>query len=130
MVKLKAKKNQNRATLVYLHGDLGSGKTTFTKNLCEILDLNASITSPTFTILKKHSFNNIEGFENLIHIDAYRLDSYNDLQKIKFEDYLKDKKNLIFIEWPSVIQNENLEADINIKFNYTENINTRDIKID
>jgi len=128
IIKLKIKKNQNRATLVFLNGDLGSGKTTFTKNLCKYLNLDIEIHSPTFVILKKYDFN-IEGFENLIHIDAYRLSSYNDLKKIKFEDYLSDKNNLVFIEWPELVADESLIPDISIEFDYIENINDRSIKI-
>ena len=127
--KLKTVRNKNRATLVYLWGDLGSGKTTFTKNLCKHLGLGVDITSPTFTILKRYSFEAL-GFKNLIHIDAYRLDGYNDLLKIRFDDYLQSKENLIFIEWPSIIENENFKADMNIRFEYGDDINNRSIEFD
>lgn len=127
--KLKAISDKNSATVVYLQGDLGSGKTTFTKNLCKYLDLNIDITSPTFTILKNYEFP-IEGFKKLIHIDAYRLESYKDLQKIKIEDYLADKENVIFIEWPSVINDGDIEPDIIVTFDYVEDVNQRSVKID
>ena len=129
MYKLISTRNKDRATVVYLWGDLGSGKTTFTKNLCKHLGLATDITSPTFTILKRYDFY-VEGFENLIHIDAYRLNSYDDLLKIKFEEYLKDDKNLIFIEWPSVIENENVKPDMNVRFDYAEGVDRRSVKID
>jgi tRNA threonylcarbamoyladenosine biosynthesis protein TsaE len=125
--KLRMVKNKDRAT-VFLWGNLGSGKTTFTKNLCKYLDLNTDITSPTFNIIKKYPFE-LEDFKNLIHIDAYRLNSYNDLLKIKFDDYLIDKNNLIFIEWPSVIEDGGLKPDMDIKFDYIENIDDRVIDI-
>ncbi len=118
--KTKTFKNKARATVVYLQGDLGSGKTTFTKNLCKHLDLNIDITSPTFTILKKYDFD-VLGFKNLIHIDAYRLNSYQDLLKIKFDDYLKNKDNLIFIEWPEIIKDNNIKVDLVVKFKHVEN---------
>ena len=126
--KLKTNKNLHKATVVFLNGDLGSGKTTFTKNLCKYLNLDIEIHSPTFVILKSYEFP-IEGFKNLIHIDAYRLNSYDDLKKIKFEDYLKDKDNLIFIEWPELVKDENLVPDIIIEFDYIEDVNNRYIKI-
>jgi tRNA threonylcarbamoyladenosine biosynthesis protein TsaE len=126
--KLRMVKNKDRATVVFLWGNLGSGKTTFTKNLCKYLDLNTDITSPTFNIIKKYPFE-LEDFKNLIHIDAYRLNSYNDLLKIKFDDYLIDKNNLIFIEWPSVIEDGGLKPDMDIKFDYIENIDDRVIDI-
>lgn len=126
--KLKTIKDKNNATIVYLQGDLGSGKTTFTKNLCKKLGLNIEITSPTFAILKSYDFP-IENFKKLIHIDAYRLDSYKDLQKIKIEDYVSDKNNIIFIEWPSIIENDDIKPDIMIKFNHVEGVDDRKIEI-
>ncbi len=117
--KLKINKNVNQATVVFLNGDLGSGKTTFTKNLCKYLNLGIEITSPTFNILKKYNFN-IFDFKYLIHIDAYRLKSFEDLKKIKFEEYLHDKNNLIFIEWPDIVKNEKLNSDICIDFDYLD----------
>jgi tRNA threonylcarbamoyladenosine biosynthesis protein TsaE len=129
ITKLKAMSGKNKATVVYLQGDLGSGKTTFTKNLCENLGLEIDITSPTFTILKSYEFP-IENFKKLIHIDAYRLNSYEDLLKIKIEEYLRDKENLIFIEWPSIIENDEIKPDMIVRFDYVEDINRRSIKID
>ena len=127
--KLKSITNKDKATVVYLQGDLGSGKTTFTKNLCKQLDLNIDITSPTFTILKSYEFP-IENFKKLIHIDAYRLESYKDLQKIRIEEYLEDKENLIFIEWPIIIENDEIKPDIVIRFDYVEDMDMRSVKID
>lgn len=129
MLKLKANKNQDRATVVFLDGDLGSGKTTFTKNLCKYLNLDIEIHSPTFVILKRYDFK-IEGFESLIHIDAYRLSSYKDLEKIKFGEYLKDKNNLIFIEWPEIVKDENIKSDIVLRFEHSDDLNNRLIKVD
>lgn len=127
--KLNLVHNKKRATVVYLWGDLGSGKTTFTKNLCNYLGLLIEITSPTFTILKKYDFQSL-GFTHLIHIDAYRLHSYDDLLRIRFNEYLQNKENLIFIEWPSIIENENLHPDLNIRFDYVDGSNDRSIEID
>lgn len=126
--KVKISKNKGRATVVFLNGDLGSGKTTFVKNMCKHLELDIDITSPTFTILKRYMFE-IEGFKNLIHIDTYRLNSYSDLLKIKFEEYLENQNNLILIEWPSVISDSGMVADININFSHGENIEDRSIVI-
>jgi tRNA threonylcarbamoyladenosine biosynthesis protein TsaE len=128
LTKLRLIKNNNRATVIFLWGNLGSGKTTFTKNLCKYLDIKADITSPTFNIIKKYPFD-LEGFKYLIHIDAYRLNSYEDLLKIKFEEYLNDKNNLMFIEWPSVIEDGGLKPDMDMKFDYIENIDDRIIEI-
>ena len=127
--KLRGCKNKERATLVYLYGDLGSGKTTFTKNLCKHLAFDIDITSPTFTILKKYAFNMYD-FENLIHIDTYRLKSYEELLKIRFDEYLQDKNNLVFVEWPEIVANQNIKADLVLRFEHLEDVDNRKIIIE
>jgi tRNA threonylcarbamoyladenosine biosynthesis protein TsaE len=129
VTKIGSNQNKDRATVVYLWGDLGSGKTTFTKNLCKHLGLHIDITSPTFTILKKYAFNAL-GFSYLIHIDAYRLNSYDDLAKIRFEEYLQDKHNLIFIEWPSIIDTDKIAPDMHMRFAHAEDSEDRSVTID
>lgn len=126
--KLESLKVNNKATVVFLYGDLGAGKTTFTKRLVEYLGLNINITSPTFVILKNYNFP-LLNFEHLIHIDAYRLDSYIDLKKIKFDEYLGDNKNLIFIEWPEKIKDGQLIADIKIFFEHGDDKENRIVSI-
>ena len=127
--KLKSLGKKEIATVVFLHGDLGAGKTTFTKRLCEYLGFDLDITSPTFTILKKYPFPFGE-FKNLIHIDAYRLNSYEELLKIKFEDYLNDKDNLIFIEWPEMVEGENVRPDLVLRFEHIDGGEDRKIVLE
>ncbi len=62
----------NTGTVVALKGDLGSGKTTFTQAVGELLGIKENITSPTFVIEKIYPIA-YEGYKNFIHIDAYRL---------------------------------------------------------
>ena len=90
------------ARVLALSGNLGAGKTAFTKMLAGILGVPGEITSPTFVIMKRYSLLDIShaGFKNLIHIDAYRLESGNELLKLGFQNMLADKENLIVIEWP------------------------------
>lgn len=111
----------DKATVVFLSGDLGSGKTTATKAMAKVLGIEEDITSPTFVILKRYEIDSrvLDGkFSNLIHIDAYRLKSYEELVKIKFEEYLADEKNLILIEWPEMVGSERLVANMSVKFGY------------
>lgn len=112
------KLNKNTATLVGLFGDLGSGKTTFTQALGRELGITDYITSPTFVIEKIYQLDGKNNFKNLIHIDAYRLDSGKELRVLGFEEILKDSKNLILIEWPERVM-DILPADLvrlNFKF--------------
>lgn len=93
------------ATVVALSGDLGSGKTTFTKAFAKGLGVNPNeITSPTFVIMKKYDlpprFFLFKKFLHLIHIDAYRLEKAEEIEKLGWREMIADPKNLILIEWP------------------------------
>ncbi len=93
----------DEANVIGLYGNLGSGKTAFTKCLAKELGIDEVITSPTFVIMKiyetKHS-----DFKRLIHIDAYRLESGRELQTLDFESLVRNKNNLIVIEWPENVK--------------------------
>ena len=104
----------DKATVFVLEGDLGAGKTTFVKGLEDIL--NIEITSPTFNIVKRYDID-YKGFKNLYHIDFYRVDSVRGLE---FEDILKIKDNLIFIEWGSNIKESIPSYARWIYFNYLD----------
>ena len=94
-------KTLNKASIVLLEGDLGSGKTTFTQQIAKYFEIKDYITSPTFVIQKKYRILNSQGlgFENLIHIDAYRLESGKELFDLEWEKNIFNPKNIIFIEW-------------------------------
>jgi len=79
--------------LFLLAGDLGAGKTTFTKGLAKGLGLKDLVTSPTFTYLNIYN----EGPLRLCHYDLYRLHSPDDLEALGFFDYLGEA--VIAIEW-------------------------------
>ncbi|MCK5021838.1 MAG: tRNA (adenosine(37)-N6)-threonylcarbamoyltransferase complex ATPase subunit type 1 TsaE [Candidatus Pacebacteria bacterium] len=100
------KKEENEAIIIALFGNLGSGKTTFTQRIAQIFGIQEYVTSPTFVIQKRYKIHNSQGlgFETLIHIDAYRLDSEEELLDLGWEKTSKDPKNIIFIEWPEKIE--------------------------
>ena len=130
--KIKILGVQSKATVVFLSGDLGSGKTTTTKAISKQLGIQEDIASPTFVILKRYDIDQgvLGGrFLNLIHIDAYRLKNYEELTKIKFEEYLADEKNLILIEWPEMVESEKLVADICLKFEHGEKEGERIVEV-
>ena len=99
----KIEPSSNKATVIGLKGNLGSGKTTFTQFVAEILGVLDVVNSPTFVIQKIYKID-FKGFENLIHIDAYRLDKGEELLKIGWEDVYNNPKNLILIEWPERVK--------------------------
>jgi tRNA threonylcarbamoyladenosine biosynthesis protein TsaE len=97
-------KSENRATIVALSGDLGAGKTAFTKLVGKVLGIKIKISSPTFVILKKYLIPKNKNHEFLFHIDAYRLKGEEDLLHLKWEEIISKKENLIFIEWPENVK--------------------------
>jgi tRNA threonylcarbamoyladenosine biosynthesis protein TsaE len=89
----------DRAALVTLSGDLGAGKTTLTQEMAKALGIQDTVTSPTFVIMKKYQTTDAV-FKNVIHIDAYRLNSSAELLNLGFDDLMSNNENLIIIEWP------------------------------
>jgi tRNA threonylcarbamoyladenosine biosynthesis protein TsaE len=97
-------KKRKTAAVLALTGELGGGKTTFTQGLAGALGVKERITSPTFVIMKHFNILTFKRFNNLYHIDCYRLDNPKDLVDLGFAGILKDPKNLIVIEWADKIK--------------------------
>ena len=95
---LKNKKKKDSSLILNLIGDLGAGKTTFTKYLALNLGVEDEIVSPTFVLRKDYDTRD-EVFKKLIHIDIYRIESDSELETIGFSDVEKNKDSLIVIEW-------------------------------
>jgi tRNA threonylcarbamoyladenosine biosynthesis protein TsaE len=87
------------ATIVALEGDLGAGKTAFTKIIAKLLGVEEQVSSPTFVIEKVYALQN-QIFTYLIHIDAYRLENPQELETLGWQKIIADPGNLILIEWP------------------------------
>ena len=121
----QAEQMREKALIVGLYGDLGSGKTTFVKGIAKVFGLEKTITSPTFVIEKIYKLKN-QVCDNLIHIDAYRLKSGDELLNLGWKEISKNPKNIIFIEWPENV-NDILPSDAkNIKFRFVDK-NIREI---
>lgn len=82
---------------VCLYGDLGAGKTTFTRYLVEALGFKDRVMSPTFTLIRKYTKTKKDYHIN--HIDLYRIESENSLKELGLEE-LMDVDTITFIEWP------------------------------
>lgn len=108
------------ATIVALSGDLGAGKTTFTKGIAKALGVETEVTSPTFVIEKIYPLSG-QKWERLIHIDMYRLNGAHELPAIGWDEFSKDTSNLIVIEWPEQVEGAMPEGTITIGFKDSEN---------
>ena len=81
-------------TILAYKGDLGAGKTAFTRGLARGLGCSDMVTSPTYTIVNEY----LSGRLPLFHFDMYRLSSADDLWDIGWEDYL-DRNGICAVEW-------------------------------
>ncbi len=87
-------------TIFAFYGQMGSGKTTFIRALCEALGVTESVNSPTFAIVNEY----LSGTGNPIyHFDFYRIKSLQEALDIGLEDYLYSG-HLCLIEWPEYIE--------------------------
>lgn len=88
-----------RATVLGFSGNLGSGKTTFTKKLLENMGHSGGVPSPTFVLRRDYQLQD----KNIIHIDAYRLENPENLYQVISKEELNNKGNLVIIEWPEKV---------------------------
>ncbi len=84
-----------RGDLVFLSGDLGTGKTTFAQATIRTMGFKGVVNSPTFTLVEVYQTD----YGELVHLDLYRLESLTELENIGIRDYL-DSQSICLIEWP------------------------------
>ena len=89
----------NPGTILAYRGDLGAGKTAFTRGLARGLGYAEPVTSPTYTIVNEY----LGGRLPLFHFDMYRLASSDDLWDIGWEDYL-DRNGVCAVEWSENVE--------------------------
>lgn len=97
--------------VICLDGELGSGKTIFTKGFANALGVQETVTSPTFNIIKEY-----DGELPLYHMDVYRLDG--DVSSIDIESYF-NKGGVVIIEWANTIKDILPEHRLDIKIRIT-----------
>ena len=95
-------------TVIAYRGDLGAGKTAFTRGLARGLGYRDMVTSPTYTIVNEY----LSGRMPLFHFDMYRLASSDDLWDIGWEDYL-DRNGICAVEWSENVEDA-LEGAVTI----------------
>lgn len=86
--------------VIALYGDLGAGKTTFTKFLCEALGFAGEVTSPTFTLCNEYA-----GDKHIYHFDMYRLKSPSEAIDSGLDEILRAGDGVCLVEWPENLGN-------------------------
>ena len=97
--------------IICLEGDLGSGKTIFTKGIANALGIDEPITSPTYTIIKEY-----KGEMPLFHMDVYRVKGSVD--ELGLDEYF-EKKGIVVIEWADMIDDHLPKERLNIRIKIT-----------
>ena len=115
----------NRAFIIALEGDLGSGKTTFIQGLAQGLKVRENILSPTFVIQKDFSLE-LKNFKNFYHIDAYRLKNPEELLELGFKDLVGNPENIVVIEWANKVKKILPKEILRIKFVSLREISRRE----
>ena len=113
---------QAKAGDIYLlHGDLGVGKTVFTKGFAEGLGIKEPITSPTFTLIQEY----MEGRLPFYHFDVYRLEDTDEFYAIGGDEYFQ--AGICIIEWGEKI--EELLPESYLKISFSRDFEDSDIRI-
>ncbi len=109
-----AKKYLNKG-FICLYGDLGSGKTTFSKGIATGLGLDEKqIKSPTYTYVRSYKLKN----KTFYHFDFYRIETIDDLMAEEIKEIFEAKNTFIVIEWPERIEAYLPKKRLNIRFKY------------
>lgn len=110
-------------SVICLIGELGAGKTAFTRGFARYFGIDKGVASPTFTILMRYS-----GTAELNHYDLYRAEDYDELCDIGFEDQIEEGISLI--EWPDKFLCYLPDDKITVNINYTSNEGEREIIVE
>jgi tRNA threonylcarbamoyladenosine biosynthesis protein TsaE len=128
--------NQQYGTVLALNGELGAGKTTFTKAFAKELGITEYITSPTFVLQKSYTIPQLQGaqhthmpYTTLVHIDAYRLNGADDMQALDWQNTRDNPDNVVLVEWAEIIFDVLPSDTIRINFTYIDE-STREVDMD
>lgn len=114
--------------VLLLYGDLGAGKTAFTRGLGQYLNAKQVVNSPTFVIMKVYDVEK-RGIKKLVHIDAYRLNGSEDLEALGVSEYFGHPECISVIEWPERLGENLPEGAMKIWFKSLGEEDAREIHL-
>jgi tRNA threonylcarbamoyladenosine biosynthesis protein TsaE len=101
--------------VIYLHGDLGTGKTTFVRGVLQGLGHQGKVKSPTYTIVEPYNVFN----KTIYHFDLYRFNDEEEWEMSGFREYFNDA-SICMIEWPEKAATLMPNADMDIELSHAE----------
>ena len=116
-------KTLNKPTIVYLRGELGTGKTTFVRGALKALGYQGLVKSPTFTIVESYSLAQFI----IHHFDLYRISNPEELEFIGIRDYF-NSSTIGFFEWPDKGQGIIPKPALEIQIEHAGNARRVDIQ--
>jgi len=118
---------KNKNLKIFLIGDLGTGKTTFTRYFIKAFGWQGKVKSPTYTLIEHYALSDLD----IYHLDLYRLADAQELTFLGLEDIFNKPQSIILIEWPQKAGDLLPSPDIILKFDYINNQDTmRSVAVD
>ena len=103
---------------VYLHGDLGAGKTTFVRGVLQGLGHIGKVKSPTFTLVEPYLIKlNVNYSYNIYHFDLYRFNDEEEWEAAGFREYFNDG-SICFVEWPEKAETCLPKPNVDVKLSH------------
>jgi tRNA threonylcarbamoyladenosine biosynthesis protein TsaE len=117
----------DRSIIIFLEGELGAGKTTFTKGILKGFDYQELVKSPTYNLVEIHETKNHKVF----HFDLYRISEPIELEEIGIDEYLKELGSVSIFEWPKNGEAVLPSPDFHVQISYkdTDQNNKRELSI-
>ena len=114
---------------IFLHGEMGVGKTTFVKYFINKLQTDeklklTEVTSPTFNLLNEYETNNF----TIKHYDLFRIKNTSEIKDLDI--FEKNEKFITLVEWPQLLKNSNRAQSIDLLFSYENELKNRTVQIE